>query len=66
MRGSAKSQSGGALAGMLDRVIDPLKGFLGEDAVVTEALELEQPADRRVERVHVDVDDFAEAARPGR
>src|ERR1700730_1041117 len=31
---------------MLDRAIDPLKGLLGEDAVVTEALDCEQPAVR--------------------
>ena len=41
-----KAQSGGALAGMLDRAIDPLKGLLGEDAIVTEALDFEQPAVR--------------------
>jgi len=29
---------------MLDRAVDPLKGLLGEDAVVTEALDFEQPA----------------------
>src|SRR5437016_9320127 len=39
-----KAQSGGALAGPLDRAIDPLKALLGEDAVVTEALDFEQPA----------------------
>ena len=39
-----KAQSGGALAGMLDRAVDPLKALLGEDAVVTEALDFEQPA----------------------
>src|SRR5580692_8180428 len=31
---------------MLDRAIDPLKGLLGEDAVVTEALDFKQPAVR--------------------
>jgi hypothetical protein len=39
-----KAQSGSALAGPLDRAIDPLKGLLGEDAVVTEALDFEEPA----------------------
>jgi hypothetical protein len=37
-----KAQSGGALAGTLDRAIDPLKGLLGEDAVVTEALDFDR------------------------
>ena len=39
-----KAQSGGALAGTLDRAIDRLKGLLGEDAVVTDAFDFEEPA----------------------
>ena len=42
--GVGKAQPGGALAGMLDRAVDPLKRVLGEDAVVTEALDVEEPA----------------------
>src|SRR3974377_1227994 len=42
--GIGKAQSRGALASLLDRAIDALKGVLGEDAVVTEALDFEQPA----------------------
>jgi len=42
--GIGKAQSRGALASLLDRAIDALKGILGEDAVVTEALDFEQPA----------------------
>jgi hypothetical protein len=44
MNAVGEAESGGALAGTLDRTIDPLKGLLGEDAVVTEALDFEQPA----------------------
>ena len=42
--GIGKAKSRGALASLLDRAIDALKGVLGEDAVVTEALDFEQPA----------------------
>jgi hypothetical protein len=33
-----KAESGGGLAGALDRAVDLLKGFPGEDAVVADAL----------------------------
>jgi hypothetical protein len=39
-----KAQTGGTLAGPFDRTVDVLKGVLGENAVVTEALDLEQSA----------------------
>src|SRR5438477_7622480 len=41
-----KAQSGGTLTGTLDRAIDLLKSVLGEDAVVTEALDFEKSAVR--------------------
>src|SRR5271169_901061 len=44
--GIGKAQSRGALAGTLDWTVDLLKGLLGEDAVVTEALDFEQSAVR--------------------
>ena len=43
MRGSAK-RSPEARWPAADRAVDPLEGLLGEDAVVTEALDFEQPA----------------------
>lgn len=44
--GIGKAQSGGALASMPDRTVDLLKGLPGEDAVVADALDFEQPAIR--------------------
>ena len=37
-----EAESRGALTGALDRAVDLLKGLLGEDAVVTEALDFEE------------------------
>jgi hypothetical protein len=37
-----EAESGGALTGALDRAVDLLKGFRGEDAVVADALDFEQ------------------------
>jgi hypothetical protein len=40
--GISKAESGGALRRHLDRAIDLLKGLFGEDAIVADALHLEQ------------------------
>ncbi len=39
-----EAESGGALTGALDRAVDLLKGLFGEDAVVTDAFDFEEPA----------------------
>lgn len=46
MRGSAKRSPEARWPARSTGPIDPLKGLLGEDAVVTEALDFEQPAVR--------------------
>ena len=42
--GIGEAQTGGALAGVLDWAVDVLKSVLGENTVMTEALDVEEPA----------------------